>query len=62
MNETSVGGERFTSAEPSALRGPVGRVCDEEGCATRLSIYNDGSFCALHAPMETPRTRGRKIA
>ena len=25
------------------------RVCAEEGCATRLSIYNPGAFCSLHA-------------
>jgi hypothetical protein len=25
------------------------RVCAEEGCATRLSIYNPDAFCALHA-------------
>ena len=40
----------------------VRRVCDEEGCDTRLSVDNDGAFCSLHQPMETPRTRGRKIA
>ena len=25
-----------------------GRVCDEPGCDTRLSIYNPSPFCALH--------------
>lgn len=37
------------------------RICDESGCRTVLSRYNDGSHCALHAPMQVPRTRGRKI-
>jgi hypothetical protein len=56
-----VRGERITSAEPSARRGPGGRVCAEEGCGTRLSIYNEGRHCSLHAPMVVPRTRGRKL-
>jgi len=40
----------------------AGRVCRETGCATILSIYNDGAHCTRHAPMWTPRIRGRKIA
>ena len=62
MDEGRVSGERFTSAEGSTTsRSPQGRVCQEERCDTRLSIYNDGTWCSLHAPMVTPRTRGRKI-
>ncbi|MBW3610420.1 MAG: hypothetical protein M3N37_09300 [Actinomycetota bacterium] len=48
--------------EPSSVRAREGRVCREEDCHTRLSIYNDGPFCSVHEPMSTPRTRGRKIA
>lgn len=62
MSETSVGAERFTSSEPSSVRCAAGRVCVDDSCVTRLSIYNDGDFCSLHQPMETPRIRGRKIA
>lgn len=25
-----------------------GRVCHEDGCETRLSVYNPGRFCCLH--------------
>ena len=36
------------------------RVCAEEGCATQLSIYNPGAFCALHAERVRPfSTSGR---
>jgi hypothetical protein len=28
---------------------PAGRVCDVEGCGTRLSIYNDGNRCSACA-------------
>lgn len=45
-----------------AVRARPGRICQDEECETRLSIYNDGSFCSVHAPMSTPRTRGKKIA
>ena len=38
------------------------RTCQEPGCGTRLSIYNQGRFCYLHEPMAVPRTRGKKIA
>jgi len=27
---------------------PRGRVCDYEGCSTRLSVYNHGSLCSAH--------------
>ena len=48
--------------EDRSVRAPPGRICREDECETRLSIYNDGSFCSVHAPMSTPRTRGTKIA
>ncbi|CAN5211943.1 hypothetical protein BH24ACT1_BH24ACT1_07940 [soil metagenome] len=53
----SVAGE-----DAPAVRARPGRICGEDDCQTRLSIYNDGSFCSVHAPMSTPRTRGKKIA
>jgi len=37
------------------------RICVEPDCGAWLSRYNDGAHCALHAPMQVPRTRGRKI-
>jgi hypothetical protein len=50
------------SARSATHRTAKGRICAESGCETKLSIYNDGEHCSLHAPMITPRTRGRKIA
>jgi hypothetical protein len=55
-----VRGERITSVDGRTRRGSKGRVCVTEGCVTRLSMYNHGKHCSLHAPMEVPRTRGRK--
>jgi hypothetical protein len=62
MDDSSIVGHRFSSEEGSVPRFPTGRVCGQEGCSTRLSIYNDGDFCARHEPMTTMRTRGVKIA
>ena len=38
------------------------RICNEEGCGTKLSMYNQGKYCYQHEPMAVPRTRGKKIA
>jgi hypothetical protein len=58
--EHQVRGERITSVEGRTPRLAAGRVCERDGCETRLSIYNHGKHCSLHAPMVVPRTRGRK--
>jgi hypothetical protein len=59
--DDEVRGERITSVERRTRLVAAGRVCEREGCSTRLSIYNDSSHCSLHAPMTVPRTRGKKI-
>lgn len=58
----SVGGHRISGSERPSKSFKAGRVCSDPDCSVRLSIYNNGKFCALHAPMAVPRTRGRKIA
>ena len=58
--DDQVRAERITSIEGRTRRSTAGRVCERPGCETRLSIYNDGKHCSLHAPMQVPRTRGRK--
>ncbi len=62
MSAKSPPGRVATGEETPAVRARPGRICQEEECHTRLSIYNDGPFCSVHAPMVTPRTRGKKIA
>jgi hypothetical protein len=60
--ERSVGATPISGhVRPSRTFKP-GRRCRHEGCGTILSIYNEDAYCYLHAPMVTPRTRGRKIA
>ncbi|MDA9655432.1 hypothetical protein N9S94_00285 [Candidatus Actinomarina] len=36
-----------------------GRVCIDESCKTKLSIYNKRDHCFNHAPVKYPRVRGR---
>jgi hypothetical protein len=62
MEDSTFVGYRFDSEEGSIRQFSNGRVCAEDECNTRLSIYNDGEFCARHEPMTTLRTRGVKIA
>jgi hypothetical protein len=60
--EGSIGASSFTGTGRPSRTFPRGRVCDEDGCETRLSIYNEGRYCSRHEPQATPRMRGKKIA
>lgn len=44
----NIGGELVGSCRGKVLRFPAGRVCQEPGCRTRLSVYNSRARCALH--------------
>jgi hypothetical protein len=35
-----------------------GRVCDHDGCDTRLSVYNRSRHCWQHAELKFPVIRG----
>ena len=35
-----------------------GRVCEQRGCETKLSMYNQREFCHSHSPVKFPRNRG----
>lgn len=37
-----------------------GRVCEHDGCETRISKYNKATFCWAHAPVRYPLTRGER--
>lgn len=52
-------GQRLTGGvRPSRSYGE-GRTCKEQGCDTKISMYNRREFCHLHAPVKYPRVRGR---
>jgi hypothetical protein len=57
--------ERFRGASvrtlPRANRTySTGRVCDEPGCETKLSIYNKWRYCWQHEPVHTYVPRGKR--
>lgn len=62
MSEGSVAGTPFTGGGRPSRSFARGRVCKDPDCKTILSMYNDSKFCAQHAPLTVPRTRGKKIA
>jgi hypothetical protein len=51
VEPTSVKTESIEDGPP-VPRFDEGRTCDEQGCRTVLSVYNDGSKCWAHRPME----------
>ena len=62
MSDTAVVGHPITGNDRPSKAFSKDRVCREQGCETRLSMYNQGKFCSIHEPMTVPRTRGKKIA
>lgn len=50
------GGSSNSHDRPPRKSAP-GRECAAHGCRTRLSIYNDSPFCALHHLCAAPRRR-----
>jgi hypothetical protein len=48
LNVDSVGGELLGKDRGHVVAFSAGRVCTEEGCHTRLSIYNSRTRCAAH--------------
>lgn len=37
-----------------------GRSCAQDGCITRISIYNRSRYCWMHEPLHYYIARGRK--
>jgi hypothetical protein len=61
MSEYAVGAKPLSGTDRPSRTFTTGRECREPECRTRLSIYNNGKFCAEHQPLTVPRTRGRKF-
>ena len=38
----------------------IGRTCAEDGCITRISMYNRSTYCWAHDPVRYYVARGRK--
>lgn len=48
LDESSIGGELVGAHQHPVRKFPTDRVCEHEGCLTRLSVYNGHARCALH--------------
>ena len=46
----AVGGERLKGYRRSTRTFGRDRICAFGGCSTKLSMYNSGRLCAVHAP------------
>ena len=60
--ETSIAGDPIGSHNRPVQFGS-GRVCGEDDCATRRSIYNADPFCSVHGGrphLKSPSTRRRR--
>ena len=55
-----IDGGSFNSHDRPPRRFAPGRACGAYGCRTRLSVYNDSQFCALHHEYGAPRRRRDK--
>ena len=60
--ESAIHGSKVLGLPRASQKYPEGRVCEQEGCETRLSKYNRRDKCWAHAEMKAPRLRGRKPA
>ena len=60
MSEALVGSRLHGGMRPSRSY-QRGRVCQEEGCSTKISIYNRRDYCNAHAPVNFPRVRGHIV-
>jgi hypothetical protein len=56
----SLRGSSIRSLPRRNRRWAAGRVCAEEGCPTRISIYNRSNYCWAHEPVRYYVARGRK--
>ena len=45
---------------PSKVHG-TGRICEAEGCETRLSMYNPVRRCWQHTDLTFPNYRGKRL-
>jgi hypothetical protein len=46
---------------PSRAEGADGRICAQEGCETKLSVYNDRELCWQHSDLVFPNYRGKRL-
>lgn len=69
VDDEAIGGQIIGADHHLVKAFPPDRVCEYDGCTTRLSVYNHGTLCAAHdrlgaalcvhvAPATSRRTAG----
>ena len=48
LDDEAIGGPILGADHHHVKTFPCDRVCEHEGCSTRLSMYNSGSLCVVH--------------
>jgi hypothetical protein len=68
LEDEAIGGPIIGAEHHRVKAYPRDRVCEHEGCSTRLSVYNHCSLCVVHAHRGAPlcvhvaRTPSRRAA
>ena len=60
MTDTAYRGARVRELPRANAIYPGGRTCADEGCTTKLSIYNKWQYCWQHEPVHTYISRGKR--
>jgi hypothetical protein len=55
-------GTRPGKLPPPNQAQAAGRVCEEPGCDTTLSIYNRSTSCWQHTDIVFPNYRGKRLS
>lgn len=61
MSDDTLRGKAIKGISRASHRYSEGRVCKDDECDTKLSIYNKRDYCHVHAPIKFPRVRGRIV-
>jgi hypothetical protein len=59
-DQTVIRGSRARELPRPNRTYAAGRLCAQEGCPTRLSIYNKSDHCWQHDPVSFPLVRGER--
>ena len=54
LDDEAIGGPIIDAEHHRVKAYPRDRVCEYEGCPTRLSVYNHGPLCGVHDDRGVP--------
>lgn len=60
VSEQGYKGAAIRSLPRPTKKYTTGRVCGQQGCETKLSVYNKWAFCWQHEPVHSYVPRGKR--